>query len=160
MTLTNSKIQTLHTVLIRLEPLDGNCPKCGEPIPIPESARTSVFVGGRARYNIARNLKLLSTVLEEIEAMRVKLVKERIAPGQNELSDEALAEFRRLYAEIMDTTNDVPLHTVTIAEVDLDQVNPRLLAELLDTVIVNPIPPPPELAGQIAVVVEDEPAKR
>jgi hypothetical protein len=122
--LTNTKIQTLHSVLCRLEPLDKPA---------------FHFADIQVRYNLIRNIKLLGKVLEEVEELRVKLVKELLPPGEAELTGERLAEFRRLYAALLAQTNDVPLHTVTLEGLELakNDIHSVLVAELLGTVITE-----------------------
>jgi len=122
MNLTNTKIQTLHSVLVRLEPLDKS---------------PFHFADIQVRYNLIRNIKLLGDVLEKVEELRVKLVKELLAPGEKELTGDRLAEFRRLYADLLAKTNDVPLHTVTLEGLELNKndIHSVLVAELLGTVI-------------------------
>jgi hypothetical protein len=123
MKLTNAQIQLLHNALTRLEPAD----------------KPGFVFSGKVRYNIARNLRLLRTVLEEVEAMRVKLVKERLPSGASELTGPERADFEGHFSEILQTETELALYTVTIAELDLDknQIPLLLLAELVDKMIIE-----------------------
>lgn len=123
MKLKNSQIQNLHAVLSRLEPLD----------------KPAFVFSGKVRYNIARSLKLLGNVLEVVETVRVKMVRERLKDGQTELVEPARADFIRSFGEVLETESELTLYPVTVAELDLDknQIPMVLLAELIGKMVVD-----------------------
>jgi hypothetical protein len=123
MKIKNLQIQILHNVLCRLEPLD----------------KPAFVFSGKVRYNIARNIKLLSQVVSDIENMRIKLVTEKLKPGESELTGTSRIDFLRDFNGVLETETDIDLIIMKISDLDLDknQIQVGLLSELVDVLFIQ-----------------------
>ena len=123
MKLKNSQLQPLLDVLLKLE---------------PEGKPPFVF-SGKVRYNLARNLKRLGSALDELESLRVKMVRERLAPGETELAEDTRMDFIRLYSDVLDAETDIDLFTVSPTDLDLDknQIPLVVLTQVIGTVLTE-----------------------
>ena len=77
--------------------------------------------------------------MSDIENMRLKLVREKIKPGETELSGIEKAEFIQTFSDILDAETDVNIIVMKVSDLDLDknQIPIEPLSVLIGTLFVE-----------------------
>lgn len=127
-TVTNRQILQLQQLLGRLDPGTSD-----------NRAKSAFSFKAKVAYAFARNLKRLKNVVEDLEKTRVDTFKKYRVGEEETLTGEAAKEFNKEFGEVLDETVDFKFHSVDINELELDKnnVNTEILAELLDTIVVG-----------------------
>lgn len=122
MQLTNTEIHQIAHALSHIDPKDAPSP---------------YKLGSKARYTLAWNLKKLESELKTVEEVRVKLVNERLKPGQKELDEQSFKEFQKEMLAVMEQSVEIPLRQVSEEDLDLgeNQIPIGLVAALIGNVI-------------------------
>lgn len=132
MQLKQFQIVNLFQVLSSLDGATGATPD-GKPTNVSNfKFKASVI------YALAKNLRRLKSLTEDVEQTRVKLVKKyQETPDQEKLSDTARKQFLKEYDEFLQTEIDVNFHKIKEEDLDLDtnKVPVPIIAELLGTII-------------------------
>ena len=96
---------------------------------------------GRVRYGLAKSMRAIRLVLEDIEQCRIKLIQKHAIPdeegkptvkdGQFQMGDPA--KFKAEFQELLEVENDIDIHQVEAddALIDAPGVTPRHLETLL-----------------------------
>lgn len=145
-TITNGDIETLANAL---KSLDG----VYEDRIIPVDGQTRVerklvtpykFKGGRLKYNIAKNLRVLNEAAKPLKAAHDKIVNDlRPSPEATKLEGKEYNDYVRQYNEVLEMPIELELHEIAIPESEVESNNiPSLVLAGL---------------GEIFTMTEDQP---
>jgi len=102
---------------------------------------------GKVRYGLAKSMRAIRPVLEDIEQCRVKLIQKHATRDENgkpTMKDGAFrmsdpAAFTTEFQELMDVENDIDIHQVEAGEalIDAPGITPRHIETLLALGIIE-----------------------
>lgn len=126
MTLTIKTALSLQNALQRLES--------------PAAPGKSEFAfPGKVILAIARNLRLLKPISDDLEATRLALIKQFTPAGAAGVPEDKIAAFRAEWEAILGTETDIELKTIAVDALNLDtnRIRSDILADLLDTIVTG-----------------------
>lgn len=105
MTLTNKSAIALFTALQRMDGVND----------------TPFKFGAKVRYSLAKNLRLLSRVRDDVNAARVALIKEISSDGDIRQNTPEMKQFTQRFEELLDLPVEIPnLMRFQFGELNLD----------------------------------------